>query len=81
VSPPHYGLTLCVTGAAPRSRRAVTNSRSFCERELLGDDDREVGDLYEAPERAQPANVIGAPTLIRHDPKPVKLQRVKPPQP
>lgn len=70
---PRYGLTLFVTGATPRSMRAVANVRHFCEREFQGAYDLEVVDLYEAPERAQPANVIVAPTLIRHDPKPVKL--------
>ena len=68
-----YGLTLFVTGATPRSMRAVANVRKFCERELLGAYDLEVVDLYDSPERAQPANIIAAPTLIRHDPKPVKL--------
>ena len=68
-----YGLTLFVTGATPRSLRAIANVRAFCGRELQGDYDLEVVDLYEAPERAQPANVIVAPTLIRHEPKPVKL--------
>ena len=68
-----YGLTLFVTGATPRSMRAVSNVRDFCDRELEGSYDLEVVDLYEAPERAQPANVIVAPTLVRHDPKPVKL--------
>jgi circadian clock protein KaiB len=53
--------------------RAVSNVRNFCEQELQGACDLEVVDLYEAPERAQPANIIVAPTLIRHDPKPVKL--------
>lgn len=73
MSHPRYGLTLFVTGATPRSMRAVANVRNFCERELQGAYDLEVVDLYDAPERAQPANIIVAPTLIRHDPKPVKL--------
>ena len=68
-----YGLTLFVTGATPRSMRAVANVRDFCERELRGAYDLDVVDLYEAPERAQPANVIVAPTLVRDHPKPVKL--------
>jgi circadian clock protein KaiB len=69
----HYGLTLFVTGATTRSLRAVTNVRDFCGQELNGGYDLEVVDLYEAPERAQPANVVVAPTLIRYEPKPVKL--------
>ena len=68
-----YGLTLFITGATPRSLRAVANVREFCGRELQGNCDLEIVDLYEEPQRAQPANVIVAPTLIRHEPKPVKL--------
>jgi circadian clock protein KaiB len=68
-----YGLTLFVTGATPRSMRAVANVRGFCEQELQGAYELEVVDLYQVPERAQPANVIVAPTLVRDHPKPVKL--------
>jgi circadian clock protein KaiB len=73
VKPSQYSLTLFVTGATPRSLRAISNVRDFCGRELGGDYDLEIVDLYEVPERAQPANVIVAPTLIRHQPRPVKL--------
>jgi circadian clock protein KaiB len=68
-----YGLTLFVTGATSRSLRAVANVREFCGRELHDSYDLEVVDLYKSPDRAQSANVVVAPTLIRHDPKPVKL--------
>jgi circadian clock protein KaiB len=68
-----YSLTLFVTGATPRSLRAMSNVRDFCDNELGDDYDLEIVDLYEAPERAQPANVIIAPTLIRHRPRPLKL--------
>jgi circadian clock protein KaiB len=70
---PRYGLTLFVTGATPRSLRAVANVQEFCGRELEGRYDLEIVDLYQDPGRAQPANVIVAPTLIRYEPKPVKL--------
>jgi len=73
LSDPRYGLTLFITGATPRSMRAVANVRGFCERELKDIYDLEIVDLYQHPERAQPANVIAAPTLIRDRPKPVKL--------
>jgi circadian clock protein KaiB len=68
-----YGLTLFVTGATSRSLRAVANVRDFCGRELQDGYDLEVVDLYQSPDRAQSANVIVAPTLVRHEPKPVKL--------
>lgn len=68
-----YALTLFITGVTPRSMRAVTNLRSFCESHLGGIYDLEIVDLYEHPERAQPANVVVSPTLVRHEPKPVRL--------
>ena len=68
-----YGLTLFITGATPRSMRAVANVRGFCERELKDTYDLEIVDLYQHPERAQPANVIASPTLVRDHPKPVKI--------
>jgi circadian clock protein KaiB len=76
-SPPvdatRYALTLFITGATPRSVSAVENVQAFCGRELEGHYELEIVDLYVNPDRAQPANVIVAPTLIRHEPKPVKL--------
>ena len=68
-----YALTLFITGVTPRSLRAVANVRSFCESELAGVHELEIVDLYQHPERAQPANVVVAPTLVRHEPKPVRL--------
>ncbi len=73
MKPSRYSLTLFVTGATPRSLRAISNVRDFCSREIADDYQLEIVDLYDAPERAQPANIIVAPTLIRHEPKPVKL--------
>ncbi len=67
-----YALTLFVTGATRRSQLAVLNLRSFCDQELAGRYDLEVVDLYQAPERARVAQIVAAPTLIRHDPKPAR---------
>jgi circadian clock protein KaiB len=68
-----YALTLFITGITPRSMRAVTNVRAFCEGELNGSYLLEIVDLYEHPERAQPANVVVSPTLVRSLPHPVRL--------
>jgi circadian clock protein KaiB len=73
VSERRYGLTLFVTGVTPRSMRAVANVRSYCDQHLANDYDLEIVDLYEHPERAQPAQVVVSPTLVRHEPKPVRL--------
>jgi circadian clock protein KaiB len=66
-------LTLFITGTTPRSMRAVANVRAYCEAELRGRYDLEIVDLYEHPERAQPANVVVSPTLVRAHPQPVRL--------
>jgi circadian clock protein KaiB len=73
VHAPEYALTLFITGATARSVKAVENVQAFCGRELEGRYELEIVDLYTNPDRAQPANIIVAPTLIRHQPKPVKL--------
>jgi len=67
------GLTLFITGNTPRSLRAVGNVRRLCDDELAGEYELEIVDLFEHPERAQPANVVVSPTLVRHFPKPVRL--------
>lgn len=69
---PRYTLTLFITGITPRSMRAIVNVRAFCEGEV-GSFDLEIVDLYEHPERAQPANVVVSPTLVRSYPPPVRL--------
>lgn len=73
VSDLRYALTLFITGVTPRSMRAVANVRGFCESYLTDIYELEIVDLYEHPERAQPANVVVSPTLVRHEPKPVRL--------
>jgi circadian clock protein KaiB len=70
---PRAALTLFITGITPRSLRAIANVRTFCEIELGGDCELEIVDLYEHPERAEPANVIVSPTLVRSHPPPVRL--------
>jgi len=67
------GLTLFITGSTPRSLRAVANIRRFCDEEIPDECDLEIVDLFEHPERAQPANVVVSPTLVRHAPKPVRI--------
>lgn len=69
---PHYQLRLYVTGATPRSTRAIENLRRFCEVELGGCYDLEVIDIYRNPEAAREAQVIAAPTLVKMQPEPVR---------
>jgi circadian clock protein KaiB len=69
---PRYAMTLYVAGASRRSLRAVDNVRDFCEQELAGDYELEVVDLYRTPEDARMAQIVAAPTLLRHEPGPAR---------
>lgn len=65
-------LRLFVTGATPRSIKAIENLRHVLERELPGRYDLEVIDIYQHPEAAREHQVIAAPTLVKLLPEPVR---------
>lgn len=67
-----YKLALYVAGATRRSERAIANLRRLCEERLEGRFDLEVIDIYQQVDRAREADIIGAPTLIRMAPLPVR---------
>ena len=70
----HYVLRLYLTGHTNRSLKAVRAVKTLCEQHLKGRYELEVVDLCEQPERAQAAQIIAAPTLIKELPLP--LQRL-----
>ena len=65
-------LRLFVSGATPRSTRAIENLRRVLERELPGRYDLAVIDIYKDPEAARDHQVIAAPTLVKLVPEPVR---------
>lgn len=65
-------LRLFVSGATPRSTRAIENLRQVLERELPGRYDLAVIDIYVDPEAARDHQVIAAPTLVKLSPAPVR---------
>lgn len=67
-----YVLRLYITGATPRSTRAVKVLREICEQELQGRYDLEVIDLYQNPEKAREAQIVAVPTLIKQLPRPLR---------
>ncbi len=67
-----YALCLFVTGATPRSASAIRAVREVCEERLSGNYDLEVVDIYLHPQRAKEGQVIGAPTLVKSLPLPVR---------
>ncbi len=67
-----YVLRLYISGATSRSEEAIRNIRRICEEELKGRYDLEVIDIYQQPELARKEQIIGAPTLIRKLPLPLR---------
>lgn len=65
-------LRLFVSGATPRSLRAIANLREVLEGEMPGRYDLQVIDIYQDPAAARDHQVIAAPTLVKLFPEPVR---------
>ena len=65
-------LRLYVTGASPRSARAISNVRRICDTYLPGRHELEVVDIAQHPVEAKNAQILAAPTLIRTLPLPTR---------
>ena len=67
-----YTLRLYVAGFRQRSRNAIANIRSICDKHFEGRADLEIIDLYQQPELAAAQQVIVTPTLIKEAPAPLR---------
>lgn len=67
-----YRLRLYVTGASPRSARAIVNVRRICEEHLRDRYDLEVIDIARQPGVARSEQLVAAPTLVKQQPLPVR---------
>jgi len=67
-----YLLKLYVSGATPRSTRAILNLKAICEKYLPGAYNLEVIDIYQQPALAKDDQIIAAPTLIKQLPPPLR---------
>ena len=67
-----YVLRLYVTGATPKSTRAITNIKSICDEHLQGRYTLEVIDVYQQPELAQQEDIVAMPTLVKQLPSPLR---------
>ncbi len=67
-----YVLRLYITGATPRSTKAIMNIREICEEHLKGRYELEIVDIFQQPVLAKGEQIIAAPTLIRKLPLPLR---------
>lgn len=67
-----YILRLYVTGSSPRSLKAITNLKRFCDEYLPGAYDLQVIDIYKNPNAARDEQIIATPTLIKRLPAPLR---------
>jgi circadian clock protein KaiB len=67
-----YVLKLYITGATPRSIKAITNIRKICEEHLKGRYELEIIDIFQQPVLAKGEQIIAAPTLIKKLPLPLR---------
>ncbi len=67
-----YRLRLFVSGATPRSLRAIQNIRAICEEKLQGRYELEVIDIYQHPGMVKPEEIVVTPTLVKSLPLPVR---------
>jgi circadian clock protein KaiB len=70
--PPRYRLRLFVSGATPRSRRAIENIKAIGEKRMAGHYELEVIDAYQQAELAKDEQIVVLPTLIKSLPGPLR---------
>lgn len=67
-----WDLRLYVAGQSPKSLRAFSNLKTFCEKHLGGKYRIEVVDLLKTPQLAAGHQILAIPTLVRKLPSPIK---------
>jgi len=65
-------LDLYIAGMSNRSLRAVERVSRLCQRYLPGRFSLQIVDIYVQPDRAEAAQVIATPTLVRSRPTPLR---------
>ena len=67
-----WQLRLYVTDETPKSQRAFSNLKKFCESHLKGRYRIKVIDLLKQPQLAKGDQILAVPTVVRLLPKPVR---------
>jgi circadian clock protein KaiB len=70
--PAEYVFRLYVTGATSRSSRAISNARRIFDRDLPGQYDLQIVDIYLEPLKAKEYQIVAAPTLVKVLPGPAR---------
>jgi circadian clock protein KaiB len=67
-----YVFHLYISGASPRSKRALANVKEICEEHLKGRYELKVIDIFQSAAPLDRDRIVAAPTLIRKNPLPVR---------
>jgi len=67
----HY-FKLYVMGTSSRSSNAIDNLKSFCEEFMPSNYHLLIIDVLEDPKSAETDKIFATPTLIKHEPPPVR---------
>src|SRR5215213_9385809 len=70
--PEMWDLRLYVAGQSPKSLRAFSNLKTFCDKHLPGQYRIEVIDLLKNPQLAAGDQILAIPTLVRKMPTPMR---------
>lgn len=68
-----FQLELFVVGHSAKATRAERNLRNFCDAKLAGQYELRITDVLENADRAEAANIVATPALIRRAPLPVRM--------
>lgn len=68
-----FDLRLFVSGATPRSMRAVAAVRRLCEASLAGRYTLEVIDIYQNPIAVRQYQIVAVPALVKLAPPPRRI--------
>lgn len=68
-----YQLELFVVGHSAKAQRAEHNLRRLCDERLVGRYELRITDVLENAERAEAANIVATPALVRRAPLPVRM--------
>lgn len=67
-----FKLKLFITGTTPNSVRAISNTKAFCDANMMDNYDLEIIDVYQEPELAAKEQIIALPVLLKIEPLPVR---------